>query len=112
MEVMDYAFEKAWQETLKRVSTDFGEDLDLSSILLLIGFQESNQEKRAFSKDGKINLMHVAICTLLEPYGFYKFTGQDDDRWPHFERVETMPDLSPEEQDRLIRKAIMEFFNN
>ncbi len=111
MKVMDYAFEKAWQDTLNQVSKDFGEDLDLSSILLLIGFQESNQDKRKFSKDEKINLMHVAICTLLQPYGFYSFKGYDEDKWPHFERKESMPELSPEDQDRLIRKAIIEYFN-
>jgi len=109
---MDYAFEKSWRDTLNQASKDFGEDLDLSSILLLIGFQESKQDKRSFSKDEKIQLMHVAICTLLEPYGYYKFTGIDEDNWPHFERVEALPDLNADDQDRLIRKSIIEFFNN
>ena len=26
-----------------------------------------------FKKDEKVNLMHIAICKLLEPYGYYKF---------------------------------------
>ena len=109
---MDYAFEKAWQDTLAKVSKDFGEELDLPGVLLLIGFQESNQQKRKFSKDEKIELMHVAICTLLEPYGFYTFKGRDKDGWPHFQRVTSIPELSAEEQDRLIRKAIISYFDS
>ena len=107
---MDYSFEKKWKETLAKASSDFGDDLDLSSVLLLIGLQESNQSKKRFSKDEKINLMHVAICTLLEPLGFYEYKGVDEDKWPHFERVDALPELSPVEQDNLVRRAIIDYF--
>jgi hypothetical protein len=30
-----------------------------------------------------LNLMHIAICRLLEPYSFYEFDFYDDERWPH-----------------------------
>jgi hypothetical protein len=32
-------------------------------------------------KDEKLNLMHIAICRLLEPYGFYEFEVFDEDGW-------------------------------
>ena len=31
-----------------------------------------------------MELIHIAICTLLE-YGNYRFIGRDEDNWPHFE---------------------------
>ena len=37
---MDYIFERAWQETLDRVSKQFGEKLEYGALLMLIGLQE------------------------------------------------------------------------
>lgn len=108
---MDYQFEVKWKNTLKQASEDFGEELDLESIILLIGFQESGQDKKKFSKNQKIDLMHVAICTLLQPYGYYEYKGNDEDGWPHFERVENLPPLKDAEQERLIKKSIINYLN-
>ena len=70
---MDYLFEKKWKETLETASKNFGENLDYSAILLLIGLQELGIFDLKFKKDQKLELMHVAVCTLLEPYGYYEF---------------------------------------
>jgi hypothetical protein len=48
------------------------EDLDLDAIYL-IELQELGQIHHEF-KDEKLNLMHIAICRLLEPYGFMNST--------------------------------------
>ena len=107
---MDYIFEKAWTETVERISRNFGEKLDYAAILFLIGVQELGKTDVKFRKDQKVDLMHVAICTLLEPYGYYTYEGRDEDGWPHFRRVEDLPPLSPPEQELLIRKAIVHYF--
>ena len=57
-----------------------------------------------------MDLMHVAVCTVLVPQGFYEFKGRDDDGWPHFEEKIPLPALEPKEQDRLIRRALVEYF--
>jgi len=108
---MDYIFEKKWKETIDRISEPFGEKLDYAAILLMIGYQELGLDYRTFKKDEKISLMHIAICTLLEPYGFYTYEGRDADGWPHFERVEELPALEAAEQELLIRKAIIKYFD-
>ena len=54
--------------------------------------------------------MHIAICTLMEPYGFYEYTGHDDDGWPHFNLVKKLPVLKPNEQETFMKKAILEYF--
>jgi len=107
---MDYIFEKEYTETVKRISTHFGETLDYAAILFLIGVQELGKEPQTFKKDQKIELMHVAICTLLEPYGYYHLEGRDEDGWPHFRRIEDLPPLNPAEQEVLIKKAIVSYF--
>lgn len=109
---MDYVFEKTWQETLDRISANFGAKLEYSAILMLIGAQELGQDYRQYKKDQKIDLMHIGICSVLQPYGYYHFIGRDEDGWPHFERMENMPSLSAEEQELLIRKAIVRYFKD
>lgn len=107
---MDYLFEKAYEDTITRVSAHFGEKLDYAALLFLIGVQELGHEPKNYRKDQKIELMHIAVCTLLEPYGYYSFEGRDDDGWPHFRKVEDLPALAPAEQELLIRKAIVAYF--
>jgi len=107
---MDYLFEKKWQETLEEVSKNFGEKLDYSSLLMLIGLQELGNFDLKFKKDQKIELMHVGICTVLMPFGYYEFKGRDEEGWPHFERKKNLPMLEPGDQEILIKKAVMLYF--
>jgi hypothetical protein len=107
---MDYVFEKAWNETVSRISASFGEKLEYGAILFLIGVQELNKDYQSYKKDQKVELMHVGVCSLLVPYGYYKFIGRDEDGWPHFERTTNLPPLKPEEQELLVKKAIVNYF--
>lgn len=107
---MDYIFEKEWKDTVDQISLNFGEKLDYAAILVLIGFQELGLDYRPFKKDEKLSLMHIAICALLEPYGFYEFKGRDPDGWPHFDRCQEIPLLEAPEQELLIKKAIIRYF--
>ena len=54
--------------------------------------------------------MHIAICTLLEPYGYYSFEGRDEEGWPHFRKVEDLPALAAADQETLIKRAIIQYF--
>ena len=107
---MDYVFEKIWNETVTRISASYGEKLDYAAILFLIGVQELGQDYQKFKKDEKVELMHIGICSLLVPYGYYTFVGRDEQGWPHFERNSALPHLSPPEQEVLVRKAIVRYF--
>lgn len=108
---MDLETGKRFNELKKHLEKDFGPDLNLQSILFLIGVQEYGKGYQKFSKDQKVDLMHVAICTLLEPHGYYEFIGRDEDNWPHFEAKETLPSLKADEQSELITLAILDYFD-
>ena len=103
---------KRWESLVKILSNQFaeGETLDLDGIIYLIGVQELGQPNRLFKKDDKINLMHIAICRLLEPYGYYAFDYIDDDGWPHYTAKELLPNLKPGEQSILMKEAIVLYF--
>lgn len=107
---MDYIFEKAWNDTVESISKTFGEKLDYSAIIFLIGLQELGHDYKKLKKDQKLDVMHIAICALLEPFGYYEYEGRDADGWPHFKRVEDLPPLAPGEQELLLKRAIIEYF--
>ncbi len=107
---MDFEFEKKWRDLLTEVSQNMDEPLDMQSLIFMIGVQELNQGFVKLSKDQKLDVMHIAICTLMEPYGFYEYTGHDDDGWPHFKLVKELPQLKADEQETFMKKAIIEYF--
>ncbi len=82
----------------------------IETMLFLIGVQELGSGKQKYSKDDKVNLIHIAVCRLLEPFGYYKFSHYDDDGYPHFDEVEPLPELKPNEQQLLMKKAIIQYF--
>ncbi|MGB0170477.1 MAG: hypothetical protein ACPF8Y_00740 [Flavobacteriales bacterium] len=107
---MDVLFEQQWRTLLDTLERRFGGGMDLQDILYLVGVQELGQGFRPFKKQEKMDLMHVAICTVLVPQGYYTFKGRDEDGWPHFEETMSLPALEPKEQDRLIRRALVDYF--
>jgi hypothetical protein len=101
-----------WQSVVELLSQRFadGETLDLDAIIYLVGLQELGQLHRKFKKDEKINLMHIAICRLLEPFGYYEFEYFDEEGWPHFKILEQLPPLKAGEQSVLMKEAIVLYF--
>ena len=101
-----------WNYLVVELTKQFsdGEDLNVDGIIYLIGVQELGQGKRRFKKDEKVNLMHIAICKLLEPYGYYEFDYFDEDGWPHYKMLTELPNLKPGEQTVLMKEAIINYF--
>jgi len=101
-----------WNYIVSKLTEQFseGDVLDVDSIIYLIGVQELGQGKRRFKKDEKMDLMHIAICKLLEPYGYYEFDFFDPDGWPHYKPLTQLPNLKPGEQQVLMKEAIVTYF--
>jgi hypothetical protein len=108
----DIQLKERWENLVKQLSNQFskGEELDLDAIIYLIGVQELGKVHREYKKDEKLNLMHIAICRLLEPYGFYEFDYFDTDGWPHYIVKEELPPLKAGEQSVLMKEAIVNYF--
>jgi len=108
----DKQLKQRWERVVKKVSTQFGdgEILDIDAIIYLIGVQELGQLHRDYKKDEKIDLIHIAVCRLLEPYGYYEFDFFDDQGWPHYTTKEELPHLKAGEQSVLMKEAIVNYF--
>ncbi len=108
----DEELKQRWEIVVEKLSAQFadGDTMDLDAIIYLIGVQELGQLHREFKKDHKLDLMHIAICKLLTPYGFYEFDFVDDDGWPHYKVKEELPTLKAGEQSVLMKEAIVNYF--
>tara|TARA_B100000787_G_scaffold168447_2_gene157219 strand:- start:273 stop:635 length:363 start_codon:yes stop_codon:yes gene_type:complete len=102
-----------WDLLVTKLTNQFadGEELNMDGIIYLIGVQELGKGSINFKKDEKVNLMHIAICKLLEPYGYYEFDSYDDDSWPHYNIITELPSLKPGEQTVLMKEAIINYFD-
>ena len=100
-----------WEKVTAFFSDKFadGEKVDVESMLYLIGVQELGKQLE-FEKDEKIELMHMATCKLLEPFGYFEFTVKDLDGWNHYKQVKAMDDLNDKQQFDLLKKACVFYF--
>lgn len=108
----DQKLKENWEQILVNLSEKFGEgeQLNLDAIIYLIGVQELGKGTIEYKKDDKVNLMHIAICRLLEPFGYYEFDFFDNEGWPHYKVMEELPALKSGEQTVLIKEAIVLYF--
>lgn len=108
----DLLLKERWELLVKKLSVQFadGDPMELDAIIYLVGVQELGQYHRTFKKEEKLNLMHIAICRLLEPYGYYEFDFFDEEGWPHYTIKEELPALKSGEQSVLMKEAIVGYF--
>ena len=107
---MDHDLELRFQKLTNHLEQTFGEDLDIQAMLFLIGVNEYGKGHKKYSKQDKTDLIHVAICTLLVPAGYYEFKGRDEEGWPHFELVNKLPSIGSDEQQHLVKEALLDYF--
>jgi hypothetical protein len=83
---------------------------DLNMVLFLIGIQELGRWKKGFTKEEKQDLMHIAVCCLLQYDGYYEFVGRDADGWPHYRQALEMPKLDTITQERMLKVNAVRYF--
>lgn len=108
----DEQLKQRWELVVTKLSKQFadGDLLDLDAIIYLIGVQELGQFDVSFKKDQKLDLMHIAICKLLSSYGYYELEFVDNEGWPHYKPLASLPHLKPGEQSVLMKEAIVNYF--
>src|SRR6476620_12101394 len=60
-----------WWKLEEKLIERFEKEPDVETIMFLIGIQELGEVKAKFTKEQKQDLMHVAVCTVLMPSGYY-----------------------------------------
>ena len=112
VDITEEELNEQWKKVKKFFSDKFadGDKVNIETILYLIGVQELGNGQLKFEKDEKIELMHMATCKLLEPFGYFEFTVKDLDGWDHYKQVMDMDDLGKKQQYELLKKACVFYF--
>ena len=99
-----------WWSLEARLAERFNKKPDLETILFLIGVQELGTNTTKFTKEQKQDLMHVAICTLFSQSGYYELEKKDDEGWPHFRQIKSLPVLDMIQQENFMKDHILLYF--
>jgi hypothetical protein len=107
----DLTLHRKWARLRSELESTIGKrPKDLNSVLFLIGLQELGQGKKNFSKEEKQDLMHIAICKVLSLSGYYTLEGLDEEGWPHWKLVKSLPHFDILEQETLLKMHVIEYF--
>lgn len=108
--IIEDDLQQRWWQLESKLQTHFGKKPDMEAILFLIGIQEVGFWKKKITKEQKQDLMHVAICTVLSPGGFYTLEGKDQDGWPQFKQLKELPATNFMEQENFLKDYILFYF--
>ena len=112
MQQLEEDLQVRWLKLRIKLKEQFGIKPDMNGVLLLIGVQELGQGPQEFSKEQKQDLMHIAICTVLMPSGYYQFDGHDEQGWPHFTQLKALPAFDLIEQENFLKDHILLYFQS
>ncbi|MEQ8241611.1 MAG: hypothetical protein RIA69_20530 [Cyclobacteriaceae bacterium] len=108
----DLSLQKDWVKLLLHLEVSLGKKpKDLNAVLFLIGVQELGAGRKNFSKEEKQDLMHIAICKVLSFGGFYELDGLDNEGWPHWRLIKSLPRFDLLEQEKLLKMYVLEYFD-
>jgi len=102
--------QQRWWDLEAKLVERFGKKPDLEAILFLIGIQEFGRVREKFTKEQKQDLMHVAVCSLLSQSGYYELEKIDEEGWPHFKQLKSMPEMSMIDQENFLKDHILLYF--
>ena len=112
MQPIEEDLQVRWLKLRIKLKVRFGIKPDMNGILLLIGVQELGMGAQEFSKEQKQDLMHIAVCTVLMPSGYYICEGKDEEGWPHFTQINNLPEFELFEQENFLKDHILLYFQS
>ena len=99
-----------WWTLEAKLVERFGKKPDMETILFLIGIQEFGEIRSKFTKEQKQDLMHIAVCQLLSKSGYYELEGTDNEGWPQFRQLKSLPVMNMIEQENFLKDHILLYF--
>jgi len=111
---MNYSddLQSRWWKLEEKLIERFGKKPDVETVLFMIGIQELGDIRKKFSKEQKQDLMHIAVCTVLAPSGYYELSHVDEEGWPHFKQLKRMPDMDMFQQENFLKDHILLYFQS
>ena len=106
----DQLLKNRWNSVLDFLTEKFSETetIDIEGVLYLVGLQELGKIHQRFKKDDNVNIIHIGICTVLEPFGYYSFDFYDDDGL-HLKQTIKQTELLDGRSQKRISEILLKF---
>ena len=110
----DAGLEARWQRLQAWIDERFGKEVDIEGILFLIGVQARGRGfEPDLEKEAKERLIMEGAYCVFETLGVYERVGMEaDGHWIWQRQIDHPPNLSVDEQETLLRAAILRYFDN
>jgi len=102
--------EKRWTNLQRMLTTQFGQEVDVTAALFLVGIQETGQGFRNFDRDEKMQLIHIGGARVLSYFDYFQFTGYDDNGFPHYEKNWEKPAPWDNKRIVLLKEGLLAYF--
>lgn len=109
--VEEERLDRAWGQLTSLLAERFGENLGIEGILFLVGVQsEGGGYQPRLRKERKQDLIMEGTHCVLETLGIYeRISDESHELWT---RRLALPELSIEQQEKLLRVAIIRYFSS
>ena len=114
LEADDAALETQWRRLQVWIEQRFGKEPAIEEILFLVGIQARGQGAEPdLDKEAKQGLIMEGTYCVFETLGVYARVGMEKDgSWIWERRIAHPPNLSVGEQEKLLRTAILRYFED
>jgi hypothetical protein len=110
-EIDETLLEERWQQFSRWFVERFGREATIEAVLFMIGIQSRGRGfEPALGRDVKQDVIMEGTYCAFETIGLYRRVGAEADGSWIWERTAPLPALSVEEQERLLRVAILAYF--
>ena len=103
----DNELQQHWFQLEYALTERLGKKLTLEDILLFIGVREAGIPPKEFTEREKIELVQVAISTILVPAKYYELLWVEDTGWPHFKQLQPIQEMNAKEKEIFYKKYIL-----
>ncbi len=90
--------EERWVRFQHILTEKLGRPPSLNDILLFVGTREAGLPPKQFSDTEKVNLVQMAVCTILVPARYYELYWVEDSGWPHYNQLQRLPEMTEDEK--------------
>lgn len=110
----DAGTDERWEELCRNLEKSFGRDVTVEAILFLIGIQTRGRGfEPDLERDKKQDVIMEGTFSAFASLGVYERVGMENDGAWIWERVaDPVPDLPVDDQEKLLRLAILKYFED
>jgi hypothetical protein len=95
--------QQRWLKLESGFEKRLGKKTTLDDVLVFIGIREAGlPPKKTFTETEKINLIQMAVCSILVPARYYELFWVEDSGWPHFNQLQRLPQMNNTEREAFL----------